>query len=458
MINCTQPWFEMQIEYNERVGCCCYYKHERDHLELPVSVEKYWNSEILQDIRTIIASNNTKDTGCEGCQLLKHTPLTDFTKVPDCLNQAQKTNWERALYNYDRRVTVVDSYPVKYYLNFGLLCNLRCIMCSQENSRKDDCRLLPVEPLLALKRYFTVADEIMVIGGEPFVLPNARRFIDAIISDPDYADIKLSIVTNGTLLHNYLDQLKSIRRVNIWVSLDSIDSAYEHIRQGARWGDTERNILAFREIGAKHNLDWTINIGSVVMKSSIAKLDEFVDWCIDNDLPVHFVPIQPYEGVTSQEDIFCDPGLLNDLPAWEDIFDCAIERLTQKNWIAAAARPLSLMKNEIKSRSLIIQGEDIFNRGNIRDALALFLEAAEKDPSSAPAFNNTGVAYYKMGEFTKALRYFARALRIDMNNRETVINCIKLLTVLGKSEDATNLYVSYLKNNPADEAILNAFA
>ena len=45
---CGQPWFEMQIEYNEKVGCCCYYKFEKEQLTMPLDIDKCWNGQFMQ--------------------------------------------------------------------------------------------------------------------------------------------------------------------------------------------------------------------------------------------------------------------------------------------------------------------------------------------------------------------------------------------------------------------------
>lgn len=462
MINCAQPWFEMQIEYNERVGCCCYYRFEKACLDLnePFSVDKYWNGEKMQETRKVVASNNILGTGCEGCQYIRYGSVSPFLAMPDYLNQKQRNNWSNALNNYKKKMIIIDSYPVKYYFNFGLLCNLKCIMCSQENLRRIDKRLLPVEILTGLKEYLMVANEIAVIGGEPFLLPNARALIEMMVSDPDYSDLKLSLFTNGTLLHRYIEKLRSMKRINLCVSLDTIGDAYEKIRRGATWNRTEQNIMAFRETAEKYNLDWRVNIAAVVMKSSIPRLVDFVDWCIERDFPVHFVPIQPQalqpKGFSFGEEIFKYPGLLKDIPNWEDLFNKAIEKLTEKGWISGAAKPLSLMRDEIKARELNLKGETLFCRGDIEGAMELFTEAERKDPDYMLTYNNIGVIHWQKGEVMTALRYFINILKVDPNSREATLNCGMLLKSMGKFEDAEKIYAAYLRNHPDDRVITAA--
>jgi hypothetical protein len=183
---------------------------------------------------------------------------------------------------------------------------------------------------------------------------SARRFIDAVIADPDYADVLLSLYTNGTLLDQYVERLQAMRKVAVCLSLDSSGAAFEYIRKGGRWDVVERNILAFKEAGSARGLAWRVNIAAVVMKTSLAHLLPFVDWCIRHEFPVHFVPLlsQTAGGAlnTDAEDIFQFPELLDDLPGWEDTFDEAIARLTAKGWVDAGAGPLALMKDELRTK------------------------------------------------------------------------------------------------------------
>ncbi len=449
---CGQPWFEMQIEYSEKVGCCCYYKFGKDSLNTPLDVDRYWNGNKIKEIRKTISSNNAEGTGCDGCQYIKYSSVSNFVSMPDNLNPIQSDNWSRALNNYhDKRITV-DSYPVKYYMNFGLACNLKCIMCCQAESRKVDKRQLPVEPLLELKPFFIKANEIAIIGGEPLMIPDARKFIDAIIHDPDYSDVKLSIFTNGTLLHKYIEPFRNMKRIGICISLDSIGNAYEYIRQGAKWEDTENNIIEFKETGKQLGHSWDVNIAAIVMKSSIPLMDDFVEWCIAHDTPVHFVPLNE-ENFTGDEDVFRNPVLLNNIPAWEDILDSAINKLEKRGWTAGGANSLKLIKKELVSRLLNYKGEELFNSGDIEGSFTLFAKSVESDPAFVTAFNNMGVVCWQSGDRKGAIKHFLKALKNNPYNRDTVMNCGRILVNIDQHEDARKLYKSYLTLHPDDNEI-----
>lgn len=355
--DCSQPWFELQINYNSSSGCCCYYKGQTQRLDFtkPLDLDSLWNGAEMQNIRRIIGSGRGEGTGCDGCQWLRYASLPQFIgNIPDVASLPNGDaspvvrNWKLAQQNYQARAIEVDSYPVKYYFNFGMACNIRCIMCSQTHTREADRSVLPVEPLLGMKPYLTLADQIHVIGGEPLIIPSAREFLQHMFDDPAFSQTMLALYTNGTLLHQYLDKFRSLSRINVCVSLDSIGKGYEHIRRGANWEQTERNILDFKELGSRLGFQWQATVACIIMKSSIATLDSFVEWCVKHDIPCHFAPIS-FIDIAIDEDVFRFPALLDQIPAWEHIFDRAIEMLQNKGWDIARAESLQTMKQELQT-------------------------------------------------------------------------------------------------------------
>lgn len=348
---CTYPWFELQLRHDGCVRTCCYHVGPDDYWdsETTLQIDQYWNGEKIKKIREGIIANNPLNTGCRNCQMLRYNDSFPFAQSPYNLNSIQKNNWERAFKNYKNQKITVDSYPVKYYLSFGLACNLKCIMCSQRDMRLSDNRQLNIRNLLIQKEYLIKADSIHIIGGEPFFLPSVQQFINEIKKDPDYENVELVFYTNATLLHKYIEQLKCIKRVRIVVSLDSIGDAYEYIRRGASWKQTEHNILSFLEIGQRNNLDWNINVAGIIMKSSIPKLMEFINWSLGHRIPCHFVPLVPMQH-TKNEDIYTYPHLLRTIPDWEVILDKAIQKLTQERNINVSAHPLIQIRDELTKK------------------------------------------------------------------------------------------------------------
>lgn len=350
---CSQPWFEMQIQYDTQVRPCCYYAENMSTWDFsyPVDVKELWNSQSIMVVRAVIACDINERSACSACQFIRYASEPSFLVIDEAVNQLQRDNWEASIRNYQARSLVVDSTPVKFYFNFGLACNLNCVMCCQMDQRGHDNRVIPTERILELKEYLIRANEIVVIGGEPLVIQQARTFIENLVLDPDYANVKLTILTNASLLDRFMPLLRNIRRLNLVVSLDSVEDSYEKIRLGAVWDLTSKNVLEFKQEALTRNGLWSISVSSIIMKSSISRLADFARWCTVNDIPVFFGPLVTY-AFTESENIFKYPELLNELPGWERQFDEAIALLDQRGWRELGSNPLRMMKEQLTSAVL----------------------------------------------------------------------------------------------------------
>jgi tetratricopeptide (TPR) repeat protein len=107
--------------------------------------------------------------------------------------------------------------------------------------------------------------------------------------------------------------------------------------------------------------------------------------------------------------------------------------------------------NEPSSLWLNFRGEHLFRNGSPEEAIETFSKAVNADPGLAVALNNIGVCYWSSGEIEKTKKCFMRALEIDQNDRDTVINSIKVNVALSDIEEARKIYENYLKNNVEDE-------
>jgi len=87
-----------------------------------------------------------------------------------------------------------------------------------------------------------------------------------------------------------------------------------------------------------------------------------------------------------------------------------------------------------------------------------FLYFQEKPKSHFYPGAGIGVAFYPAStiHFSADIDHFKKALKIDPNDRNAILNYGTILTNLEKLEDAKSLYSSYLQRNPKDEEILSA--
>jgi cyclic pyranopterin phosphate synthase len=123
------------------------------------------------------------------------------------------------------------------YLRVSLVdrCNLRCMYCMPEDGiiKKPHSELLRFEDILKIIRAAARlgVNKIRYTGGEPLIVRNIDYLIKKTAEIQGISD--LAITTNGTLLYNLADKLKSsgLKRVNI--SLDTLkEDKFNQITRG----------------------------------------------------------------------------------------------------------------------------------------------------------------------------------------------------------------------------------
>ncbi len=90
------------------------------------------------------------------------------------------------------------------------------------------------------------------------------------------------------------------------------------------------------------------------------------------------------------------------------------------------------------TQTLLAQGEEYFQQGNLDKARALFEKALRHDPGSKVALNNLGVVSFRQRRLDEAEEHFEAALRIDRDYQECHKN-LNALRIVRAREDKTVL-------------------
>lgn len=335
---CNQPYFEFQAIYNGGYRPCCYFATEASFQK--ENIEQIWNSPYFQEIRAVIAGGETRGTGCEQCCFIKYQDKPTFTTPPPWLSGYRLENWLAAEKHHAQGDLIVSSLPVKYYLQFGLACNLRCTMCDHyERYKEGETSTLDTNLLARFKEYLAVAESVQIIGGEPLLIPSAVSFIKEFVNTPDLWATRLNLQTNAAFLDRFTDLLEPVERVSVTASLDSFGTHYESIRLRGKWDRVSENLKAFRRKGEslkRWGTDWEVHIACILQKAGIPGLPQLARWCVENQFSIHFGNV--YGDHLVDENIFEYPLLLSDTPGWEDKFHEAIEILENGKQLVAANR------------------------------------------------------------------------------------------------------------------------
>lgn len=376
---CSFPWFEMHYRFSGVTGFCCYH-YDMPHEGQPI--KNIWNSDYFKNTRAEIAKNEPKGTRCEICPWIKFNNITPYLTIPDYIQGARRSNWEQALRHYRAGDTHIESLPIKYFLFFGLACNLRCKMCDHP-LRFMDGETSVVDPtgLLADPQALQQAGEVGIIGGEPFLIKEAAHFIRTVAARPDMRDLLLSIYTNGILLNNFLDDITPMPNLTLVLSIDSYGKRYEEIRKRATWQRLEENTQGFVKRGRELGKNWKVKVVVTVMKDGILGYPELMQWIDKQGIDVHFGAVESHFEGARQENIFANAGLLRSEPGWEKALEKSIGILNDTGR-QTAANQLKLFYNDLTARygewekiasrsSRIARANDWKNIGALSDSVLL---------------------------------------------------------------------------------------
>lgn len=192
------------------------------------------------------------------------------------------------------------------YLRLSLTdkCNLRCRYCTPscgvERLKHED--ILTLEETIRLSSILTRkgVKKIRLTGGEPLLRKNIIYLISSLADLPERPE--LALTTNGILLDDMLDDLRSAGLNSVNISLDTlIDDVYENIT-GQKGADIViRTVYNAVSKGFKVKLNVVPLLG--INDDSLTELAELAR---NNDISVRFIELMPIGCATDLEGISND--------------------------------------------------------------------------------------------------------------------------------------------------------
>ena len=190
---------------------------------------------------------------------------------------------------------IKDSFNrIHDYLRISLTdnCNLRCFYCMPE----EDYVFTPASKIMQADEIEAIAaifvregvKKIRLTGGEPLVRKDADRIILALSKLP----VKLTMTSNGTRLHLFIDLLKQANIHSINISLDTLDAEkFRYVTRRDQFNVVHGNILRLIDSGIH------VKVNMVVMKGfNEEEILDFVGWTKDVPVHVRFIEFMPFSG------------------------------------------------------------------------------------------------------------------------------------------------------------------
>jgi cyclic pyranopterin phosphate synthase len=190
---------------------------------------------------------------------------------------------------------IVDGFSrVHDYLRISLTdnCNLRCFYCMPEEEYEftPASRLMQVDEIEAIAKVFVTngVKKIRLTGGEPLVRKDAAEIIRRLAA----LDIRLTLTTNGTRLHEFMDVIKSSGISSLNISLDTLDKDRFLLMTRRDQYDRVRSNIA---LAIREGLHVKVNV--VVMKGvNDGEIADFIRWTKDEPIHVRFIEFMPFSG------------------------------------------------------------------------------------------------------------------------------------------------------------------
>jgi cyclic pyranopterin phosphate synthase len=154
-------------------------------------------------------------------------------------------------------------------------------------------------------------DKIRLTGGEPLVRKDAAQIIERLSNLP----VDLSLTTNATRLHDFVDVLENANVKSLNISLDTLDPDKFNIitrRDGFHKVMDNIHLMLSRNFKVKINV--------VVMKGlNDNEIIDFIAWTKDLPVQVRFIEFMPFDG---------NRWTSNQVFAWKDILNKIEESYT----------------------------------------------------------------------------------------------------------------------------------
>jgi len=280
MINCFASKNSFWIDPQGHIRPCARYKKKMEHVTEFVSFSDITNSKKYIEIREEL-SNDKFPLGCVRCE------------------DDEKKNLRSKRQFYDR-AGLQEPHDFMIDISMGNFCNLKCRMCGPSNSSlwNSDYRFLNKIGLVnqanglyadtGFDGYQLSDDDIDKLilhiknvkgkiylelkGGEPLIMPQTKTLVNRLIELPNAEKITLLIVTNGTVVPEWVDSVQhKISKLQLIVSVDGIGEVYNYIRGTNKFtfNDCFKNIEKFH---AFKNIDLKFNV--VVQNLNIHQMIE----------------------------------------------------------------------------------------------------------------------------------------------------------------------------------------
>ena len=190
---------------------------------------------------------------------------------------------------------IIDGFNrVHDYLRISLTdnCNLRCFYCmpEEEYAFTPASKLMQADEIESIAKIFVDngVNKIRLTGGEPLVRKDAADIILRLSK----LGAKITLTTNATRLHDFVDVLKEANIRSLNISLDTLNKdRFMLMTKRDQYERVRNNIDLMIDQGIH------VKVNVVVMKGlNDDEINDFIRWTKTDPIHVRFIEFMPFTG------------------------------------------------------------------------------------------------------------------------------------------------------------------
>ncbi len=191
---------------------------------------------------------------------------------------------------------LVGEGPQDLNLYVTTKCNFKCWFCRRQRDKVEDMLdMIPAMIERVLTAYPTIKSACIAGFGEPLMHPH----LDDLVRTLNKHEIKPSIITNGSLLAQRIDELAQMDLAFISVSLNESDREAHAHTHGV--GMFDQVIEGIRAVVALHK--YPVGLGKVVYKQNYQDIPAFLELARSLGVDfVNFVNLLPHKDTLTPEE------------------------------------------------------------------------------------------------------------------------------------------------------------
>jgi tetratricopeptide (TPR) repeat protein len=125
--------------------------------------------------------------------------------------------------------------------------------------------------------------------------------------------------------------------------------------------------------------------------------------------------------------------------------------------LASQASKSKKFGNLAKMYSLVLEGEGFAKEGKTHEAIVMFIKAKDEYPKSSIPTEKMGDLFYRMGEYTKSLKNYKDALKINPKDKTVVVKMVDSAIKSQDFEEAQKTLAKY-KTDPKMKSSIDRLA